>query len=132
MGCDIHLYFEKRNEEGKWEKLEISEFLVPEDRNYALFGQLAGIRGYPDEGEPWFQERGLPDDYSANKYLGDYGITYATVGEILNCPWERDELELCYFCIFFHHVLCRLVNNGLGIYKKDQKENIRVIMGFDS
>lgn len=64
MGCDIHLYFEKKNNEGQWKKIDIDERLLPTNRNYRLFGFLAGVRD--NELEPQFEGRGWPDDTSCD------------------------------------------------------------------
>lgn len=86
MGCDIHLYAERKREtDHKWERVHPPvEFRDPwyvkmaaEDRyyaedartewfsgrNYSLFAMLAGVRNY-DEIEPLCEPRGIPDDLS--------------------------------------------------------------------
>ncbi len=69
MGCDIHAFVEKRTE-GKWEcitEIEDDEgYLSPKkqiysERNYSLFGILAGVRG---DSKPIKEPVGLPDDVS--------------------------------------------------------------------
>lgn len=73
MGCDIHIYAEKQNEDGTWESLDTWGNHYDEDyesvkyddaiyhgRNYALFATLvSGVRG---EYSFSFEEKGLPDD----------------------------------------------------------------------
>jgi len=82
MGSDIDLFVEKRNADGKWELMfpapELAEQLHGEherdrkygpdhmpgwawysQRNYRLFGLLAGVRGQVDS--PW-EHRGIPKD----------------------------------------------------------------------
>ena len=71
MGCDIHVFLEKRNKEtNKWEHLTLykknyDDKLEPasvfDGRNYYLFGLLAGVRGFV---EPLVDPRGIPDDLS--------------------------------------------------------------------
>lgn len=62
MGCDIHVYAEKRNESGDFEDIEgISVF---DSRSYGVFGFLADVRNYssiPAISLP----RGIPDDASS-------------------------------------------------------------------
>ena len=75
MGCDIHLFREKKVNDS-WECLEPYEIVKDEyddgkeypeidnpyiSRNYALFGFLAGVRHQIPEG---FNPRGLPTDVS--------------------------------------------------------------------
>lgn len=84
MGCDIHVYGERRNTNGIWNALGPFE---TEDvdygtgspprlhvyqeykkgpysgRNYALFSYLADVRGY-DDCPAWDQPRNIPDDCS--------------------------------------------------------------------
>ena len=100
MGCDIHLYAEKKAADGKWEFLPglpnpycpkhknyhqpievvCCEDALPGDdmgcwysgRNYALFGRLVGIRINHAHG-PIAQPRGFPSDASVevrNEYMG--------------------------------------------------------------
>lgn len=140
MGCDIHLYFEKKNNEGKWEKIQIDERLIPDDRIYSIFGFLAGIRCH--EFEPQFEGRGIPNDTSMSPdcmgdggkddfWIGDYGFTYAYMDEILNAPWKENGLEQFYFYNFFKYVLTRIINS-YGFINNEQQRKIRVIIGFDN
>lgn len=70
MGTDIHAYLQRKNKKtGKWEPLnlyvdkgngpEFVNFYI--GRDYLLFGQLAGVRGYVDQ-DPIVSPRGLPDE----------------------------------------------------------------------
>jgi hypothetical protein len=82
MGCDIHLYVEKKIN-GVWEKQTgfVSNWYDPGSdyfakdefkncdspyggRNYSLFSFLADVRNYDGEIKPLAQPRGLPDDVS--------------------------------------------------------------------
>ncbi len=134
MGCDIHLYFEKKVN-GKWEKIKVDERLQPDDRNYRLFGFLAGVRGTCFE--PQFVGRGVPDDTSLpgtdtrDYYLGDHSYTYAYLDELLKAPWKEAELEECYFNVFCQYVLPRL-SGWCGFLSDEEERNIRILMGFDS
>jgi len=139
MGCDINLYFEQKNTEGKWEKIDVPERLIPDDRYYELFAFLAGVRNYDDfyiTGQ--FLHRGIPIDASCPKeqtddfYLGDHSFTYAYLDEILKSPWEKVKLHECYFYAFCKHVLPRLSTPFYRESHTDEEErNIRVIMGFN-
>jgi hypothetical protein len=57
MGCDIHLHTEVKIG-GQWHHYSAPEI----DRDYTLFGKMAGVRG---GGDPIAPPRGLPADVSA-------------------------------------------------------------------
>lgn len=135
MGCDIHLYIEKRNKEGKWEPIDIPASLMPDDRHYKLFSFLADVR---TEGV-WelagqVSGRGIPEDCSISQdLLGDVGHnqTYAYLDEIIHLPWEAAGLADCYFYIFCEYILPRLIDDNNPDYH-EEKRNIRIIIWFDS
>lgn len=129
MGCDIHLYFERKNNENKWEPIEIDERLFPDDRNYELFGLLAGVRG---SCEGYFPSRGIPKDTSMNEdhYLGDHSFTYAYLDELLNIDWGKWAYYF-YFQTFCENILPRLCSY-CGTLSKEEERSIRIVMGFDS
>lgn len=133
MGCDIHLYFEKRNKDGKWKQIKIPESLIPDDRNYKLFSYLGGVRNSGDV-IPWFPNRGIPDDSSLpedEKFCLDiHSRTHAYLGEILVAPWEKMEMQNHYFYIFCVYIIPRLVS--CGFLNDEDQMNIRVIIGFDN
>lgn len=56
MGCDIHTHIEIRYK-GKWEHYACPSI----DRNYALFGAMAGVRG---GGPAIVEPKGVPKDMS--------------------------------------------------------------------
>ena len=86
MGCDIHIFTERKDENGFWESVD---FYIPckgfrlvefyHDRNYELFNALAGVRGegrrdvakgFPDDAsETVRKEHGDDDDYHSPSYL---------------------------------------------------------------
>ena len=135
MGCDIHLHFEKKNKQGKWEKIDFTECLEPDDRHYRLFSFLADVRSdksYSIQGV--FKDRGFPEDSCIDQDFidcCDHSRTYAYLDEILKAPWEKAGLEGCYFQIFCEQIIPRLCS-FCGILSKEEKENIRVIIGFDN
>ncbi len=135
MGCDIHLYFEKKNKEGKWQKIEIDERLLPDDRNYLLFAFLCNVRNYGNcLIESQFADRGVPKDSSVDQHFydcSDHSITHAYLDEILAAPWEDMGLDGCYFKFFCDHIIPRICC-FCGILSNEEKKNIRVIMGFDN
>lgn len=111
MGCDIHMYVEKRVN-GRWVKLSgflssmydkdskyFSEerFLKSDEifscRNYSLFSLLAGVREYEDN-EPIISPRGVPSDVSpeVEKEISEWGCNghthhWYTLNELLDFDW---------------------------------------------
>ena len=45
MGCDIHMYLEVRDSDGKWRY----EYEIDLSRYYSAFTVLGGVRGYCDK-----------------------------------------------------------------------------------
>ncbi len=138
MGCDIHLYFEQKDKNGKWKEIEFPECIVPNDRRYGLFSFLANVRNNESWNiTPQFPDRGIPDDTSMPKeetddfWIGDHSFTYAYLDEILKSPWKEAELDHCYFKIFCEYVIPRLCS-FCGSLSKEEERNIRVIIGFDN
>lgn len=129
MSCDIHLHFERRID-GQWKEIPIDDCLMPTDRNYEVFGFLAGVRGSLNG---VFSDRGLPLDCSDNTfgYSSDYfAHTYAYLDEILNAPWKRYNLENAYFYIFCRHVLPRLCSPDTIELNDLECRDVRVLMAF--
>lgn len=118
MGCDIHLFVEKRNGSSQWEAAESwvpdenepSRLTVPhkqrffDDRNYSLFAILADVRnGYGfagvDTGDgfvPIAEPRGLPNDVTVEVKgesdswdVDGHSHSYFTVAELLAYDWTR-------------------------------------------
>jgi hypothetical protein len=104
MGCDSHIYVERRTEngwekvgkeftypyyrsglknevypateeEGEWETNPVLTDLFYPERNYTLFAVLANVRNY-GESEPIAKPRGIPEDASEGykKIADEYGI----------------------------------------------------------
>jgi hypothetical protein len=66
MGCDIHIFAEKKGDDGKYYALEF----IPFDwRSYGMFGFLAGVRNYSDV-TPISGPRGMPADASDKALKG--------------------------------------------------------------
>lgn len=135
MACDIHLYFERKNKAGVWEKIEFPEDLSPNDRNYRLFSYLVGVRNYENV-EPWFADRGIPKDSSifgnSKEYSEDnHSWSYAYLDEILRAPWKEVGLDTCYFYMFCGYCIPRLIS-FYGLLNDEEKRNIRIIIGFDN
>lgn len=136
MGCDIHGVLQHK-EKGQWVDKEILDI----DRNYSLFGVLAGVRGFYEV--PIDEPRGLPKDfhvverpeYTGTKYrpsaiyeseygdpgifMGDHSFTYLTLEEIQKYKhWHRiDYVQQEFKDLFFR---CRDLSKW------------RLVLGFDS
>jgi hypothetical protein len=135
MGADIHLYFEKKVK-GKWIPFtEIPHTDYPDERNYPVFGLLAGVRDNPKK--VYFKGRGIPDDSSyveptndeddddlpEKPWLGDHSFTYATIHELKKVKWEK-HLE-------YDPQFARFIKQYFPLDTANDK-NIRILMGFDS
>lgn len=135
MGCDIHLHFEKKYKDGKWETIDINEILMPDDRYYAVFSFLADVRSGSDrQFAGQVASRGLPEDCSKIEYFqcpDIHSVTYAYLDEILNLPWDKANLHECYFFMFCKHTIPRLLSD-LRVLSFEEKRNIRIVMGFDN
>lgn len=111
MGCDIHIYVERKIR-GKWcdcdyfvknhSSIYSSEFIRIEtlgDRNYALFATLANVRNYG--GADYICEpKGFPDDASEyvkseyENWLGDaHSCSYLTLKELIDFQKEKHPLK---------------------------------------
>lgn len=119
MGCDIHLYVEKRVD-GKWataDKWTHSEYdtenpdsrtVSYEDswytgRNYELFSVLAGVRNRYDI-IPISEPRGIPDDVSPELKQGyndcyEQSGSWLTLAEILSYDWTQSFIESGYISV---------------------------------
>lgn len=109
MGCDIHIFVEKRIN-NKWECItEIEEeedgYLSPKkdiysERNYSLFGLLAGVRG---DAKPIKEPAGLPEDVSeivkkiSDRWNGDgHSHSYYTLEDLLKYDKNTQNPESGY------------------------------------
>lgn len=61
-----------------------------------------------------------------------HNITYATVEEVMQAPWDKAKLDNTYFYSFFAYVLPRILDKTFGCFSHAEEEDIRVIMAFDS
>lgn len=108
MGCDIHLYRERKID-GVWESDTIEEedgecmnyqgFRLKGGRSYALFAVLSGVRMYFElPVKPPAEDRGYPDDATGvnqrclEYWEGDaHSAGHLTLGELtkLKDDWEQ-------------------------------------------
>jgi hypothetical protein len=87
MGTDITRIAERRMD-GRWEHCPV-DFYCGEERNYALFAILAGVRRLTNGGfEPIVPPRDLPPDMSVSGWTGPDGHneTWLTLRELLDFP----------------------------------------------
>jgi hypothetical protein len=95
MGTDIHCFAERRTERG-WGLCEL-DFYCGEERNYALFAILAGVRRMTNGGfEPITPPRGFPPDSPAAAGWAEgagcyncHNATWLTLRELLEFPWHE-------------------------------------------
>lgn len=175
MGCDIHLMAQRKTESG-WETAECPRDVADEwireqhekrpddewyaarikhawfnDRYYALFAALAGVRnGFGFAGIPTHQPlvpisepRGLPDDLLAvaaddhelpdGYWLGDHSHSWLTLREVLDYDWDRElvwpdgsttPLRECV-----GDFLTRTVP---ALRSVGEPDDVRIVFGFDS
>ena len=98
MGCDIHIYTERRSAEG-YERVKDARFSEGPDpfdwRAYGMFGFLAGVRNYSDI-TPIAEPRGVPGDMSsetAGEYEmwsgGSHSASWLAVSELVAFDYDR-------------------------------------------
>lgn len=138
MGTDIHTNIEVFNKKtDKWERKALyykdddgnfkEAWTVLDDRNYDLFGKLAGVRTI---GEPFVYPRGLPDNLS-NETKELYG----------DASWCHDETWYDYCELHLYSQTCNVVKpfidaidvvlEAYSIYYPDPGD-VRIVMWFDS
>jgi len=97
MGCDIHLWVEKRDFDGRWQPAEaysedgLYQSELYHGRSYKLFSLLAGVRS-DGSIEPIAEPRGLPQDMSQILYdlapdYADHSHSWLTLRELLDYDW---------------------------------------------
>lgn len=93
MGCDIHTFVEKKNEDGKW--IPVQDCHPFDRRSYSLFGFLANV--YNLSQSPFITDfRMFPADSLRfdEKYLdeliedGYFGMSWVTLKELLDYNYE--------------------------------------------
>ena len=146
IGADIHGVLQHK-EKGRWQTKEILDF----DRNYELFGILAGVRS---SRKPIAPQRGLPKDFSIiiqktyyhippdtfkyekdpygivgelksepGIYMGDHSHTWLTLDEIQKYNWTK--------AVEREDVWVPEKLKDLIFFSRNLK-NWRVVLGFDS
>lgn len=118
MGSDIHIVIQRQDESGAWREIVYQDALrdyevgrrtlvadVPvapacfSERNYPLFGALAGVRW---DTKPISTPRGLPEGFDVEqvapdpecdekepRWLGDHSFSWLTLDELLAYDWKE-------------------------------------------
>ncbi|MFA5697672.1 MAG: hypothetical protein WC888_04550 [Candidatus Izemoplasmatales bacterium] len=106
MGCDIHSFAEKKNQNGQY---IIIEDLCPFDwRSYSVFGFLAGVRNYSNI-IPISTPRGLPDDVCQeikddfeSRGYDAHSASWLSIKELTDFEYDKETED------------CRVTINGDG------------------
>ena len=91
MGADIHIYSERKNEQGAWECVQDD---IGYWREYKVFGFLADVRNYSGI-QPISQPRGLPSDVSqfTKAFIDNsedmHSLSYLTTAELLEYDYDQ-------------------------------------------
>lgn len=146
MGCDIHIFLERKNNENHWvdsmiyenDEFDGFESLSYYPRNYTLFATLAGVRG----DNPIANPRGIPEDCSLEykKMCDDWGDdghshSYFTLRELLDitpkCS-EFKESSLNEFVLYLKKII-KIKNFWISDEDiEEDAENYRVCFFFDN
>lgn len=147
MGCDIHIFLERKNSENQWVDSMIyendgyeKEFqpLSEYPRNYTLFATLAGVRG----DEPIEFPKGIPENCSPEyrKLCEDWGNdghshSYFTLRELEDnakkCS-ENRKIALDEFILHLKNII-KIVDYWLSDERIEEiAERYRVCFFFDN
>jgi hypothetical protein len=135
MGIDIHIYIERKNEQGTWEEVKIDPRLIPDKRDHGIWAVIAGVGSVACRGDALFAERGFPNDTSYKSEILLFGKTHVYWDEFLNQDgWTHERLRVCmrhtYFGAFLNHVLGRILDNRYP--SSLDKRSVRMLIGFDN
>lgn len=124
MGTDIHVFIEKKTDEG-WKQVQVEDWLIPEDRNYMLFGYLSSIRYHNFNKE--MLEKNWPTDASVSTELDYHNLGHIYLFEI-NQYWNWPvSLEYCYFRIFCRDILPRIPE-----LQNVPPRDVRLLIAYDN
>ena len=143
MGCDIHCYVERKNNNGNWEKVgnvfPVSEFerqFYDTDkrdspfswRNYDMFSVLAGVRNRGGI-TPISRRKGLPIDISNDVYrlweerrYDNHSMSYLTLRELSSYSYPK-EFIMCN-SMFIEQLEILKTLGGL--------DDVRIVFWFDN
>jgi hypothetical protein len=125
MGCDIHIFIEKRVKDG-WQEVVFPKWLLPRDRNYALFGFLSRVRSLDYQSS--FLRNGWPGDsqLKAMDFPDFHSFGYSYLDNIRNLSWPF-ELEDCYFNMFMQYICMRHPD-----LEDVEDRDIRILVCYDN
>ena len=144
MGCDIHMYVEKKvRDEWKvvkgpniyygefdWEKDKMRFDWIYNGRNYDFFAFLADVRNYRGKIKPLALPKELPEDRSefiAQMAEGwqwnGHSFSYFTLKELKENESKDKEVKEVI------NVIARLLQD---VQEKDREEDIRIVFWFDN
>ena len=97
MGCDIHLYVERRQADGSWELVSDDEGDFYDGRNYDMFAIFAGVRNRGGW-NPISKIRGIPPDASPGylEIIADaldldvHSHSYLTYEDLTGYDWTQE------------------------------------------
>lgn len=147
MGCDIHIFLERKNSKNQWVDSMVYENDLYDDgfrplshyaRSYTLFATLAGVRG----DDPIEYPKGIPENCSLEyKKLCDvwegYGHShsYFTLRELLDAVPSCSELRKDQLYEFISHLKNIIKVRDCWVGDKeidDNAEKYRVCFFFDN
>lgn len=143
MGCDINGVLQHETEEDVWVTFApIEDFF--DNRNYELFGILAGVRC--QDYELISDDRGFPEDFlvtdadhhhiqfpdgTTRTWMGEHNYGHLTFREFLDYNWHQrtwdNSMQLGTKWSELHKTVYQICSK----YKL-QPETIRMVFGFDS
>ncbi len=132
MGCNSHPYIEVKKDD-KWEYFKECE----ESRNYLLYSFLAGVRN-GNGVTPVVAPRGLPENASkeVKEALYDYdplafhSFTWLTPEEFYEAIEKTKSFKYEEFGISTEWK--NIKNTLISLQEEFGKENVRLVLGFDS
>jgi len=129
MGCDIHFFTEIKIN-GQWHTHSVPHI----NRDYNLFGKMAGVRGI---GPPIVQPKGMPDNPALiTRLYADYWE-----GDAHNASWfDKDEIKQLEEWIEKEYSLISaefdrwgfLFGNSYSYSGDDEVEDVRFVFWFDN
>lgn len=154
MGTDIHTHIMRRNKHtDEWETLKLytkkgdkyeEAYTLVDNRNYALFGKLAGVRTFD---EPLAPMRGWPKDLPADtqEWLDKYGedmhsltwYDYMELKALANTPaaisdyWDDDEDSPGYNVVADWLQKIDMILDAYYVWPQEPGE-VRILIAFDS
>lgn len=128
MGCDIHLFIEKRYKDSKkWVKVNgFCPFSIP--RYYKLFTILAGVRDRNWAYKRISKPRGIPKDISKElkdciRDHAEHSFSYHNLYILKRYKWGELSFDV------FSNVMMPMLEK---LAEEVGEKNVRIVFGFDS